>query len=159
MANENVHVADTVDPAAAENVFEVPSYTGPGYSPEELLQKMAHSEYEYDFAKRKVEALEVKKLVRENKTKVIMASRSFHLLQNEKLRQHLEDCFTLDPKFRITGELYEAFVYIEHQQIFDEYSFYEKLMKRAHDQHEMLGRQLSYHQTKLKQEQNERYTN
>lgn len=151
-ANESQDLVITEDPSSEIGEHEVPEYSGPGYSPDDLMYKMSCLEYEFEYATAQMQQIEVKKTIREMKTKVILSSRSFHLLTNEKLRSHLIECFDRDPKFRITAELFEAFIFIEHQEIFEQYNFYEKAAKQAKERHEMLGRQLSWYQTKAKRE-------
>lgn len=147
MSDEHLEL---LDPADEPSDLLLPQPVKHGYTYEELQQKMAQAEYEFSFASEQLDKLEVSKTIREMKTKVILSSRQFHLLQNEKLRAHLIECFSVDPKFKITGDLYAVFTHIEHQEIFDKYNFYEKMAKRAEKDHEMLSKQMSGMQTKVR---------
>lgn len=144
-----------MDPENEPGVWEGPSFDPHKYTVDELQEKMARAEFEYHFASKKLDEMQVQKTVREMKAKVIMASRSWHLLTNRKLADHLRRCFEVDPKFKITKELYEAFVYIEHQDLMEPWMYYEQMRDHAFKDHEMLGRHLSWYQSKLKQEKSE----
>lgn len=143
--NELEHVISEPDfPVPPEHQFR--------YSPDELLQKMGEAAWVFEQANRKLQKIAVTKSVREKKTSVILSSRRFDLLQNEKLKAHLIECFDVDPKFRITGELFSNFIYVEHQALFDEFTFYELLAKQAEKEHEMWQKQLGWHQSEIKKE-------
>lgn len=143
--NELEHVITEPD-------FAVPPDHGFHFSPDELLQKMGSAAWVFEQANRKLQKIAVTKTIREKKTSVILSSRRFDLLTNVKLREHLYECFNVDPKFKLTRELYDNFIYVEHQALFDEFTFYEMLAKQAEKEHDMWQKQLSWHQSVVKKE-------
>ena len=77
MADENAAGFDhLVDPANEPATWEGPSFDPRKYTVEELQTKMAVAEFEFHFATKKLEEMQVQKTVREMKAKVIMASQS-----------------------------------------------------------------------------------
>jgi hypothetical protein len=122
------------------------------YGPEELNRRMTVAQFEHDHACREMAKLEVAVTTRRKKTMVILSSRRFELIQNERLRQHLVEIFLVDPKFRITKELYDTFIYLEHEEMSAKYHYYETMAATAKDDHEMLQKQLSWYQSILKRE-------
>lgn len=139
---------DGTPPPAPEPI----DFSGYDFSPEELRQRMGLSAFEFRQAIEGMRALEVIKGVRSKKTMVILGARQFHMLQNTKLRDYLYATFTADPKLRPTKEQYEAWVHVEHQQLYDEYAFWEAQAKQAEKDHDHWARQLSWYQSELKHE-------
>lgn len=134
--------------------FEKPKVDPPPpemqFHPDELLQRMNFAAYEYRQAIEGMRKLETSKNLREKKAMVIIGARRFDMLTNTKLAEYLQVTFTVDPKLRPTKEQYEAWIYIEHQQVFDAYRFWEAQAKQAEKDHEHWGRQLSWYQSELK---------
>jgi hypothetical protein len=156
------------EPAAPEPKPEYPSflqdwqnydYVAPpidvpkgAYGPEELNRRMTVAQFEHEHATRELRKLEVAVSVRKKKTMVILSSQRWELIQNARLREHLIEIYRVDPKFRITKELYDTFIYLEHEEMFAKYHYYETVATQAKDDHEMLQRQLSWYQSILKRE-------
>lgn len=122
------------------------------YGPDELNYKMTVAEFEHEHACKEIMALEVAVTIRTKKTMIIIGAHAWDMLQNKKLAEYLQKTFEEDPKFRLTKDLYDAFIHIEHQELFDKYNYYEKLAKHAKDTHEMLQKQLGWYQSIMKRE-------
>lgn len=120
------------------------------YPVEVLRENMGRCAWEYRQAIVEMRKLEVTKSIREKKTKTILASRRFGLLTNEKLRDHMFEIYKQSPGFKITADLYESFIHLEHQQVFDVYRYYEAVAEQASKEYDMWARMMSWHQSELK---------
>lgn len=135
--------------------LEYPSDEQLLFSPEHIRTKMGKAIYEFSHAREQLEQLETLRNTREKQTRIIILSRRFDLIQNERLRNHLILSFE-DPKFKPTKDDLDSFIYMEHRLIFEPYSKWEKVAKQASREYDMWLSLLMWYQSKMKQERLER---
>lgn len=123
------------------------------FSADELLQKMGQAAWEYRKASMEMKKFERKRLKWREKLRVILMAKRIDLIQNEKLKDHLEMIFE-EPRWRITKDDIEAMISVELDDSYEDletnYVYYEKQAKTAEAEHNMWSRQLSWHQSKVK---------
>lgn len=113
-------------------------------SPEKLAELMATTQSEYSIAIRKLRPLERAKMLAEAKTRIIITAHRVDLIKNKSLKEHLKACFE-DPKFKPTVDFINSCIYIEHQELMEDYNAYEQEAKQAVKEFEMLSDQaISY---------------
>lgn len=123
----------------------------PKYTPDQLMQKMATSAWLFEknakfchdnfrYYQRRIQ-----------KARVLILARRFDLIQNEKLRAHLELVFA-DPRYKPTKEDIAGFVYVETLDISEVYEKAELTAKLAEREHEMWSKQLGWYQSEIKKQ-------
>lgn len=118
-------------------------------SSEEIRRLMGVTQSEYSIAIRKLRDLEREKMIAEAKTTIILTSKTNKLITNKNLREHLVECCK-DPKFKPTIDFISSCIYIEHQELMEEYNFYAKQAKQAEKEFEMLSSQNIAYQSERK---------
>jgi hypothetical protein len=129
----------------------------PLYSEKELLQLMGFAAYEFDTAEKFLAKYGVTVLKRRQKLRVIILAKRFDLLQNEKLKVHLAQCFKesenpKDSKYKPTKEDLDSFIDTELGIMAEQIERAESIAKAAGAAHDMYSRQLSWYQTAMKKE-------
>lgn len=119
-------------------------------SPEKLLELMAVTQSEYSVAITALRGLERLKMAAETRTTVILTAKRFDLLQNVSLRDHFQKCCEADPKFKPTVDFIASCVYLEHEELMENYNAQEKASKQAEKEFAMLSSQLIWYQSKNK---------
>lgn len=120
-------------------------------NPEELLQLMGKSAWEFRQATKKLGQLEKEKNIRARATSAALILRDVSQIKNEYLKAHLVECFE-DPKFKLTVDAVENFTYLENREIIEEYNYQEKEAKHAEKTFDMASKMLMWHQSKMKRD-------
>lgn len=118
-------------------------------TPEELVKLMTETEYEFHECNQRLKKLEKDKMLAEAKTSIILHGHRADLLQNITLREHFIKC-EADSKFRLTVDLTASFVYLEHQELMEQYNYYSKRAKQLEKEYSMLQGILMNYQSENK---------
>lgn len=116
----------------------------PILSVDKLRELMGLVQWEFEQANRKLRELQTAKNEREAKTDVILWAKRPDLLTNEKVKAHYIKCLQ-DEKFKLTVDLAKHFIYLENQDIMEEYEFYEKIASQAEKEYKMLTTQMMWY--------------
>lgn len=127
----------------------------PRLNPDELLQRMATAASIFERANQERASMEMEMTRRTERTRIIILAKRLDLLQNERLRAHLEMIFTPNDEGKIhklTIDDIEACINQEVGEFAERYNAFAEDAKQAEKEHEIWGRQLSWHQSVLKRE-------
>ncbi len=130
---------------------EVPDIQ-PKKEPDELMELMALTAYEFETNVRFMRANFKYMKRRTEKARILILARRWDLLTNVQLRSHLAAMFEHNPGYKPTKDDIQGFVYIECLDILEAYEFADIASKQALQENDMWSRQLSWYQSQLKME-------
>lgn len=134
--------------------FDAPTYKGGRLSPEEIVEKMAETNFEHRHAIDQLKQLEIKHAtLKATITTVVHALRP-DLLLNEEARELMIEAME-DPKFKVTVDFTNAVVFLEQREVMGKYQHYEMVAKRAEKQYDQLVSMLIWEQSKNKRDYQE----
>ncbi|MBS3914425.1 MAG: hypothetical protein KG003_07995 [Bacteroidetes bacterium] len=123
----------------------------PKYTEQELLEKMGYEAYQFTQASNFLIKYSSSIQKRRVKIRTILLAKRPDLIQNPKLKAHLEKCFE-DIKFKPTKEDIDSFIELELGDIHSQMQKASERMKASEKLHDMYQKQLSWYQSVLKRE-------
>ncbi len=130
---------------------EVPDVQ-PKKEPDELMELMALTAYEFETNVRFMRANFKYMKRRTEKARILILARRWDLLANVQLRGHLAAMFEHNPGYKPTKEDIAGFVFVECLDILEAYELAEVAAKQALQENDMWSRQLSWYQSQMKKD-------